>query len=178
MSTLYVDTINEKTSGNGIYIPGHVIQVVNSSYDTAYSSNASAADVGLSVSITPSSTSSKLFICCSVLWAVDNNGGYLSVCDGSGNVLEQPSASGSRGRHHFGSLYGSSSFVDYSSNRDTVQFIHEPNTTSAFTVKLRSFNLGTGGGSTTVYVNRNKYNNNRVYDPIGISFLTVMEIGG
>ena len=27
MSTLYVDTINEKTSGNGIYIPGHVVQM-------------------------------------------------------------------------------------------------------------------------------------------------------
>jgi len=28
MSTLYVDTINEKTSGNGVQIPGHVVQVV------------------------------------------------------------------------------------------------------------------------------------------------------
>lgn len=28
MSTLFVDTINEKTTGNGIIIPGHVIQVV------------------------------------------------------------------------------------------------------------------------------------------------------
>ena len=27
MSVLYVDTTNEKTSGNGIEIPGHVIQV-------------------------------------------------------------------------------------------------------------------------------------------------------
>ena len=29
MSTLFVDTINEKTSGNGIEIPGHVIQVIH-----------------------------------------------------------------------------------------------------------------------------------------------------
>lgn len=28
MSTLFVDTINEKTTGNGIIIPGHVIQTV------------------------------------------------------------------------------------------------------------------------------------------------------
>ena len=27
MSTLFVDTINEKTSGNGVDIPGHVLQV-------------------------------------------------------------------------------------------------------------------------------------------------------
>ena len=30
MSTLYVDTITEKTSGNGVQIPGHVVQVVSS----------------------------------------------------------------------------------------------------------------------------------------------------
>ena len=29
MSTLFVDTINEKTSGNGIAIPGHVVQVIH-----------------------------------------------------------------------------------------------------------------------------------------------------
>ena len=27
MSTLFVDTINEKTTNNGVYIPGHVLQV-------------------------------------------------------------------------------------------------------------------------------------------------------
>ena len=30
MSILKVDTINEKTTGNGVAIPGHVIQVVAS----------------------------------------------------------------------------------------------------------------------------------------------------
>jgi hypothetical protein len=174
MSKIYVDEIHPKTTGGVVSASGHIIQVKHASFDSAYSSSASANDVGLSLDITPTSTNSKLFISCSVLWAVNNNGGYLSVCDGSGNVLEQPSARGSRGRHHFGSIYGSANFVDYNANRETVQFIHEPNTTSAFTVKLRSFNLG----STTVYVNRNKYDNDRVYDPSGISFLTVMEIGG
>lgn len=31
MSILKVDTINEKTSGNGVHIKGHIVQVVNSS---------------------------------------------------------------------------------------------------------------------------------------------------
>ena len=34
MSILKVDTINEKTSGNGVAIPGHVIQFVNYSGTT------------------------------------------------------------------------------------------------------------------------------------------------
>ena len=39
MSTLFVDTINEKTSGNGIQIPGHVVQVVQEDVNTQYSAN-------------------------------------------------------------------------------------------------------------------------------------------
>ena len=41
MSTLYVDTINEKTSGNGVQIPGHVVQVQrvqNTGIDTSLAS--------------------------------------------------------------------------------------------------------------------------------------------
>ena len=34
MSTLYVDTITEKTSGNGVQIPGHVVQVVSAEHST------------------------------------------------------------------------------------------------------------------------------------------------
>ena len=38
MSTLYVDTITEKTSGNGVVIPGHVIQTVYNEFtDTTVS---------------------------------------------------------------------------------------------------------------------------------------------
>ena len=42
MSTLFVDTINEKTTGNGIQIPGHVVKVTrvqNTAIDTTVSSS-------------------------------------------------------------------------------------------------------------------------------------------
>ena len=70
MSILKVDTINEKTTGNGIEIAhalkgsgmaGHVIQVVNGqtgNSDADFSTN-TWLDIGLSAPITPSSTSSK-----------------------------------------------------------------------------------------------------------------------
>ena len=35
-STLYVDNLIEKTSGNGVHIPGHVIQVKCVEWDTVY----------------------------------------------------------------------------------------------------------------------------------------------
>ena len=36
MSNLYVDSIVEKTTGNGVHIPGHVIQVKCVEWDTVY----------------------------------------------------------------------------------------------------------------------------------------------
>ncbi len=63
MSTLKVDSLIEKTSGNGVHIAGHVIQVVNASYGTQANSSSSAfTDTGLTATITPYSSSSKILI--------------------------------------------------------------------------------------------------------------------
>ena len=55
MSTLKVDTISEKTSGNGVHIAGHVVQTVsNANYNhAAYSLTASTEQNVLSCNITP-----------------------------------------------------------------------------------------------------------------------------
>lgn len=63
MSTLYVDTITEKTSGNGVQIPGHVVQVVFGTLSSSYSNSAgSFTSTGLSATITPSSSSNKIYV--------------------------------------------------------------------------------------------------------------------
>ena len=64
MSTLYVDTITEKTSGNGVQIAGHVVQVVNGSTATTInlSSTGSAVETGLFATITPKYNTSKIII--------------------------------------------------------------------------------------------------------------------
>jgi hypothetical protein len=64
MSTLYVDTINEKTSGNGVQIPGHVVQVVSAAYNTTVtlSTTSSAVETGLAATITPKSNTSKILV--------------------------------------------------------------------------------------------------------------------
>ena len=73
MSTLNVNTIGERTSGNGVQITGHIIQVVNAT-DVASSNgdatprygaqitSSSFTDTALSASITPKATSSKIFV--------------------------------------------------------------------------------------------------------------------
>ena len=43
MSTLYVDNLIEKSSGHGVHIPGHVVNVTTASYNNgaSYSANTS-----------------------------------------------------------------------------------------------------------------------------------------
>ena len=63
MSILKVDTISEKTTGNGVHIAGHVVQVVTGTItsETQVTSN-TLVDTGLSVTITPKFNTSKIFI--------------------------------------------------------------------------------------------------------------------
>lgn len=64
MSSLNVDTINEKTTGNGVYIPGHIIQVQSSVQTGSVISSTSTSfqSTNHTVSITPTNTSSKILI--------------------------------------------------------------------------------------------------------------------
>ena len=82
MSTLFVDTINEKTSGNGIAIPGHVVQVQNGTTLTGGLSTTSTSYVatGVKVTITPTSTNSKIYITA--------NSGIQNGTGGGGGAVE------------------------------------------------------------------------------------------
>ena len=62
-STLKVDKIEGVTASGTIAIPNHVIQTVTSSFSTQTSSSSSSfADTGLTASITPSSSTSKILV--------------------------------------------------------------------------------------------------------------------
>ena len=67
MSTLFVDTINEKTTNNGVYIPGHVLQAVTGTLSAGISTTSGTmAATGLKATITPSTTSSKIYVTASM----------------------------------------------------------------------------------------------------------------
>jgi len=63
-SIINVDKIAEATSGNGVQIPGHVVQVVNVAYNTGITLNStgSAVETGLAATITPKFNTSKIII--------------------------------------------------------------------------------------------------------------------
>ena len=68
MSILKVDTINEKTSGNGVAIPGHVVQIVSTNLAESHSySSASTAETNiLTLNITPKFNTSKVLVLCNL----------------------------------------------------------------------------------------------------------------
>tara|TARA_Y100001938_G_scaffold145094_1_gene221028 strand:+ start:558 stop:1055 length:498 start_codon:yes stop_codon:yes gene_type:complete len=76
MSILKVDTINEKTSGNGVAIPGHIIQVVSNkpsfSHVTSNSSSFVEATTAARTTITPKFLDSKILFHCGLGLGAEN----------------------------------------------------------------------------------------------------------
>jgi hypothetical protein len=155
-----------------------IIQVVYAKLDTAFvSTTTGGVDTGLSATINIQGASNKLVVICSALWANAGNFAYMYLSDGSNNVIERPGASGDRGRFHWGTTYNGDSGSDfnYHAFRDTFQCVTTPGSTGNYTVKLRA-NNDSSTEARCVHLNRNIHNNDRYYDPIGISTLTLMEV--
>ena len=147
---------------------GKILQVVSGSQQVAASqgfSSDSFVDTGLSASITPSSSSSKVFVTGYLSWRFEmsQNGNAqwnFAITDGSNNILdamtndldgyEQDDAGGIMARKH------------------PISFLHSPNTTSSFTYKMR-MNAKNSQYSANLIVQKNGTANN-------ISRIILMEV--
>jgi len=98
MSTLYVDTITEKTLGNGVQIAGHVVQVVEGTAYTSEETVSASSYTAFSgtASITPKFSNSKIYITCHGNCMVYGSGGpdararlAISSDSGSSFLLER-----------------------------------------------------------------------------------------
>ena len=170
MSTLFVDTINEKTSGNGIQIPGHVVQVVNTRSTTADLANV-AADCpvasGFKLSITPTSTSSKILVIFDLdVWLdagtnVNKIGKYGIRLNSQSNALVAEKRVGA----HFYNLTNNPASIDVG-QQCTMTYLDSPNSTSP-----QEYEAVLGRWS-AVYPNNVKINGGG----FGHSSITLMEI--
>jgi hypothetical protein len=180
MSILKVDTVNEKTSGNGVHIPGHVIQVVSSIHNTGVgTSSSSYGDIsGLSLNITPKSTANKILVDVKLnnISTATGNTAQLRLVRGS-TVLAAHSGSGVS--HNFGAFASGggggnngASYVGADSrkiNSGGVNFLDTPATTSAVTYKVQ---IASSNNGDAVYLNRWALNT----DLGAVSSITLMEI--
>ena len=155
-------------------VGGKVLQVVSAAKtDTFSSSSTSLVDItGLSVAITPSSTSNKVLIIVNCAVTGADAGIGFSIVRGSTEIY-LGDANGSKSRFSMVGFYGTSSPTQYAAGSNHACFLDSPNTTSATTYKLQG---KTRSGA--FYVNRTVYdtdNNNASRMP---SSITVMEIAG
>ena len=154
----------------GLAGAGKVLQVVTVNKSNTFSTSSSWADItGLSVSITPASSSNHIVCCYSVNYgsAGGNVHCRVKLVRGSTDIAIGDS-DGNRTRLTGGG-YNTGDFMRCVAGT----YRDSPNTTSSVTYKLRA---GTNGN--TLYINRNRHGDNAGYAIRGHSCLTLMEVSG
>ena len=151
---------------------GKILQVKQTvKLDTFSTTSTTLVDVtGLSVSITPSATSSKVLVRCSVAMSTQSNTfTYAQLLRGS-TFLGEASAAGNRVRPTL-MMYQA---FDTTVSMQNFEFLDSPNTTSATTYKIQLRAASTG----TAYVGRSHTDTNGVnFEPRLSSTITVEEVG-
>jgi len=158
---------------------GGILQVVSTTKTDTFSASLTVgtdtAITGLSASITPRSTSSKILVSVSIgatTNSTTNSQVGFAVDDGTGFV-------------NIGDADGSRPRVSVSSEMNTVSrghlshsfdFLHSPSTISTKTYTVHIVN--SRNGTETVYVNRNDNDSNDVNNPRAVSTITLMEVAG
>ena len=152
---------------------GKILQVLQTTKTNTFStSSQSFVDVtGLSVSITPSSSSSKILVIASL--ALGNNGTHSDarlMRDTTAIAIGDASSNRTRSTFHLSSV----------SNTDipthSITWLDSPATTSATTYKMQV--AVPYSSSYVIYVNRGADDSNASYSGRLVSSITVMEVAG
>ena len=150
---------------------GGIIQVVHSSATAEVSQSNSGTtqntltDTGLSATITPKFSTSKVLVLVHQTYQIDNGNNNtqfqinMLLRDGSNNVLH--------GSTEFNALRWKEQYA--ASNVYSLNFLHSPNTTSAFTYKMTMNFYYIASGSGTLRAQQDGQANNQ-------SEMTLMEV--
>jgi len=169
--TVDADTLasNAVTAGKlASGVGGKALQVVSQNLTTQMTSTSTSyVDTGLTASITPSATSSKILILLNVSFHIQgDSNGYLRLLRDSTEIN-----SGAGGTYNaMVVLNGNSTAFSYSGAQQACNFLDSPSTTSAITYKVQT---KTVSSSYTVGINRRIVDNNHGTP----SNITLMEVG-
>ena len=156
---LTVDGSGNISATNNFSATGHVLQVVNSSGSLALNTTSTSyVDTGLSATITPSSTSSKILVLISHVTQQDVSASSAAY---AGFQLLRDSTSISEWVNYLGNAITTSAYNLFTG----INYLDSPATTSAITYKTQ---VKRNGGSGTVYLNINSPHHS----------ITLMEIAG
>ena len=152
---------------------GKILQVVQATkLDTFSSSSTTGEDItGLSVTITPSSASSKILVMTDVKISGSSGGGGVLLLRGS-TVIYQGDGSGSRAQYSNFSYGGTDTGIWYGDISASLNYLDSPASTSALTYKLQA---KVASASYPIYINRTA-SDTGVYAVSLPSSIIVMEV--
>lgn len=137
MSILKVDTINETTTGNGVAIPNHVIQVINNQSTSGQISTTTGQYISTpyTATITPKLATSKIYVLLSfsvlIRGSSSLNGGALGLSLKRGSTRITSSLTNP---HEM--FMGSDTLMG---NRQHYAYLDSPSTTSATTYTMEAY---------------------------------------
>ena len=175
MSTLSVDTIQGQTTAANVKLPaGCILQTLQTVKTDVFEVSGAQTGIditGLSVTITPKYSTSKVLIMFNVHIVGLDAGTGLRLLRGS-TTLTMGDAAGSRARMMATGIYATGSDANtYSGGNTSMTFLDSPATTSATTYKLQGQVLANGFS-----VNRSRYDLDNGNASRNISTITAMEI--
>ena len=162
---------------NVTFPAGHILQVVHSKLDTNFSSTTAGAwlDVGQKATITPSSTSSKVFVIATLTAMYNSASNYnvkaalmQPVADSDSNVVFQTYHSGPSAQNKNFNTQGPS-LNNVPINSYTINGLDSPNSTSALTYGIMI--KGEGSGTSRTHYYNQAYSSN-----LGYCGITLMEV--
>ena len=155
---------------------GKVLQVLQAvKTDTFSTTSVPLVDVSnLSVTITPTSTSSKILVMVDLMLSASYYLGHAQLVRGSTHLYKGNAASN---RPIDTITFAQNPSNDGIMQRSSATYLDSPSTTSATTYKIQA-STRKDGGAHTFYINRTTQDRDTTgYDPRGASSITVMEIG-
>jgi len=159
---------------------GSVIQVVSATKTDTFSTTQNASNIavpGLSVNITPTSTSSKILLFGVVMMNLDARYGYWSFYRDGADIGIGDTAGNRSSVTASASSNNDITNNNYVAHQVASHFLDSPSTTSTLNYEI---NVGNGrSANQSIYVNRQDSDgDNNSYNLRGISTLTAMEIAG
>ncbi len=188
-NALITDTISESTSDAGVTIDGllikdgaipsisggKILQVVQTTEETAYSNSGGSYTSVLSTSITPSATTSKVLILVSAHFSMstDTYGGATLLRGGTEISKSTQTSGGGNVNQYTVPINNRSGDAQWEARTISINFLDTPSTTSATTYAL---GFRKDYGSQLMY-NRPNATNNAAYHWNVTSHMTLLEVG-
>ena len=175
-SRLLVDKIEGKTTASSVQMPsGHVVQVLSTTKtDSQVVSGSSFVDIsGLSQTITPKFSNSKIFVQINVSFSGNQNS-YIAfkILRGSTEILKN-TESDTGIEVSGGGTINNSGNMNYSVHKESMSGFDSPSTTSATTYKVQISPMRTSSATATVNRSHTLSDDNQFRTA---STITLMEI--